>query len=596
MAEDIAGMSDAGFSARGSDRLTRPVVSGFHVLATAGTPLTTAAAIRVLNRGGNAIDAGVTAAVTAAVVEPTASYSLPTEVVGLIYDAKTQQVVALNGQGCAPKRATIDYFKARGKQLVPVGPGSDAPLSFTLPGTIDAWILAVERHGRLSLGEVLQPAIEYAEQGFPMYRYMSLLLKSPEIARQFEFFPQGAAYFRPDGRVPEPGERFVQKDLAQVLKTMVRAEERARGRGRSAGLQASREAFYSGEIAHTIVKFSEQVGGLLTLEDFASYHSKLEAPVKTTYRGIDVYGHQTWSQSATLLQTLNILEGFDLRSLGHNSPAYIHVLTEALKLAMADRERYYGDPDFVQVPLEALLSRDYAAERRKLIDLDKAAPELPPYGDPRATRAVGGTMDLSAFLGSAGGNAGGTTHLSVVDEEGNIFIATPSGGRLHSGVVVPGMGFTLSHRSEIFYLDPTHANALQPGKRPRTTLVCYFACKDGKPWLTLGCPGGDNQVQADLQLFLNIVEFGMDPQAAVEAPRFSSSSFPGSFYPHAYAPGQLNVEPGIPAHVRDALAVKGHRIKAVPNAGLGAIVTLLDRATGTRAAGADPRRPTYAFG
>jgi gamma-glutamyltranspeptidase / glutathione hydrolase len=596
MAEDIAGMSDAGFSARGSDRLTRPVVSGFHVLATAGTPLTTAAAIRVLNRGGNAIDAGVAAAVAAAVVEPTASYSLPTEVVGLIYDAKTQQIVALNGQGCAPKSATIDYFKARGKQLVPVGPGSDAPLSFTLPGTIDAWILAVERYGRLSLGEVLQPAVEYAEQGFPMYRYMSLLLKSPEIARQFEFFPQGTAYFRPNGRVPEPGERFVQKDLAQVLQTMVRAEERARGRGRSAGLQASREAFYSGEIAHTIVKFSEQVGGLLTLEDFASYHSKLEAPVKATYRGIDVYGHQTWSQSATLLQALNILEGFDLRSLGHNSPAYIHVLTEALKLAMADRERYYGDPDFVQVPLEALLSKDYAAERRTLIDLDKAAPELPPYGDPLATRAVGGTMDLSAFLGSAGGNAGGTTHLSVVDEEGNIFIATPSGGRLHSGVVVPGMGFTLSHRSEIFYLDPAHANALQPGKRPRTTLVCYFACKDGKPWLTLGCPGGDNQVQADLQLFLNVVEFGMDSQAAVEAPRFSSSSFPGSFYPHAYAPGQLNVEPGIPAHVRDALALKGHRIKAVPNAGLGAIVTLLDHATGTRAAGADPRRPTYAFG
>jgi gamma-glutamyltranspeptidase/glutathione hydrolase len=377
---------------------------------------------------------------------------------------------------------------------------------------------------------------------------------------------------------------------------MVRAEEQARGRGRSTGLQASREAFYSAEIAQTIVKFSEQVGGLLTLEDFTSYHSKLEAPVKVTYRGIDVYGHQTWSQSAALLQALNILEGFDLRRLGHNSPAYIHVLTEALKLAMGDRERYYGDPDFVQVPLEALLSKDYAAERRKLIDLDKAAPELPPYGDPMAMRAVGGTMDLSAFLGSAGGNAGGTTHLSVVDEEGNIFIATPSGGRLHSGVVVPGMGFTLSHRAEIFYLDAAHANALQPGKRPRTTLVCYLACKDGKPWLTLGCPGGDNQVQADLQLFLNVVEFGMDPQAAVEAPRFSSSSFPGSFYPHAYAPGQLNVEPAIPAHVRDALALKGHRIKAVPNAGIGAIVTLLDHATGTRAAGADPRRPTYAFG
>jgi gamma-glutamyltranspeptidase/glutathione hydrolase len=344
------------------------------------------------------------------------------------------------------------------------------------------------------------------------------------------------------------------------------------------------------------VKFSEQVGGLLTLDDFATYHSRLEAPVKTTYRGIEVYGHHTWSQSATLMQALNILEGFDLRSLGHNSPAYIHVVTEALKLAMADRERYYGDPDFVQVPLEVLLSKAYAAERRKLIDLSKAAPEMPPYGDAVAGRAVGGTMEVNGFRGPAGSSTDGTTHLSVVDEEGNIFLATPSGGRLNGGCVVPGMGFTLSHRAEIFYLDATHANALQPGKRPRTTLVCYFAFKDNQPWLTIGCPGGDNQAQADVQLFLNVVEFGMNPQAAVEAARFSSSSFPGSFYPHAYAPGQLNIEPGIPPQVRDALASMGHRIKPVPNAGIGAIVTMLDAETGTRSAGADPRRPTYAFG
>jgi len=596
MAEDIAGMADAGFSARGSDRLTRPVVSGFHVMATAGTPLTTAAAIQILQRGGNAIDAGVAAAVAAAVVEPTASYSLPTEVAGMIYDAKSQQIVALNGQGCAPKRATIDFFASRGKKLIPIGPGKDAPLAFTLPGTIDAWAIALERYGRLSLGEVLQPAIEYAEQGFPTYRYMSLLLQSPEISRQFEFFPHGAAYFRPNGRAPEPGERFIQKDLARVLKTMLRAEEQARSSGRSVALQAGRDAFYTGEIAHTIVKFSEEVGGLLSLEDFSSYRSKLETPVTTAYRGIDVYGHQTWSQSAVLLQALNILEGIDLRRLGHNTPTYIHVVTEALKLAMADRERYYGDPDYVQVPLQALLAKEYATQRRKLIDFKKASPELPPYGDPIAGRAVGGTMDVNRLRGPAGGNAGDTTHLSVVDAEGNIFVATPSGGRLPGGCVVPGMGFTLSHRSEIFYLDRNHANALEPGKRPRTTLVCYLACKDGKPWLTFGCPGGDNQAQADLQLLLNVVEFGMNPQEAVEAPRFSSSSFPGSFYPHSYAPGQLNVEAGITEPTREALGRLGHRIRAMPNAGLGAIVTMVDADTGARSAGADPRRPTYAFG
>jgi gamma-glutamyltranspeptidase / glutathione hydrolase len=596
MAEDITGMSDAGFSARGSDRLTRPVVSGSRILATAGTPLTTAAAIRVLSRGGNAIDAGVAAAIAAAVVEPTASYSLPTEVVGLIYDAKTQRVIALNGQGCAPSKMTIEFFQSRDKKLIPVGPGVDSPLSFTLPGTIDAWVIAVERYGRLSFAEVLEPALDYADNGFPMYRYMSLLLKSPEIARQFEFFPQGAAYFHPHGRAPELGERFIQKDLAQVLKTMLRAEEGARSQGRTAGLQAARDAFYLGDIADTIVKFSDQVGGLLTHADFTGYHSKLEAPVQTSYRGIEVYGHHTWSQSATLMQALNILEGFDVQSLGHNSPAYIHLLTEALKLAMADRERYYGDPDFVQVPLEGLLSKAYAAERRKLIDPHKAAPEMPPYGDPMAGRAVGGTMQINGFQGSAGSSTDGTTHLSVVDEEGNIFLATPSGGRLNGGCVVPGMGFTLSHRSEIFYLDPAHANALQPGKRPRTTLVCYMAFKDHQPWLTFGCPGGDNQVQADLQLFLNMVEFGMDPQAAVEAGRFSSSSFPGSFYPHAYAPGQLNVEASIPTHVQNELSLKGHRIHPVPNAGIGAIVTRLEAGSGMRSAGADPRRPTYAFG
>src|SRR6266487_1405674 len=267
-------------------------------------------------------------------------------------------------------------------------------------GIRDGRVTGVQTCALPILGEVLQPAVEYAEQGFPMYCYMSLLLKSPEIARQFEFFPQGAAYFRPNGRAPEAGERFIQKDLANVLKTIVLAEEQARSHGRAAGLQAGRDIFYRGDIARSIVSFSEQVGGLLTRSDFADYHSKLEAPVQSTYRDLEIYGHHTWSQSATLLQALNILEGFDLQDLGHNSPTYIHVLTEALKLAMADRERYYGDPEFVHVPLQALLSKDYAAERRKLIDLNKAAPELPPYGDPMATRAVGGTMDLSAFLGS----------------------------------------------------------------------------------------------------------------------------------------------------------------------------------------------------
>ena len=323
---------------------------------------------------------------------------------------------------------------------------------------------------------MLEPAIDYAENGFPMYRYMSLLLKSPEIARQFEFFPQGAAYFRPNGRMPEPGERFIQRDLANVLKTMVRAEERARAWTSGGVAGRARRAFIGAIIARSIVSFSEQVGGLLTLDDFANYHSRWK-------RRCD---RLTVASRFTAIMRGRKAPRCSKRSISWRASTceawvttapLIHVLTEALKLAMADRERYYGDPEFVHVPLEALLSKDYAAERGKLIDLNKPPPKCL-RANPEAGRALGGTMDVNGVGGPVGSSM---ARPISVDEEGNIFLATPSGGRLNGGCVVPGMGFTLSHRSEIFYLDPHHANALQPGKRPRTTLVCYFAFKDHQP-------------------------------------------------------------------------------------------------------------------
>lgn len=548
-------------------------------------------------KGGNAIDAGVAAGVAAAVVEPLASYSLASEVVALIYDAKNRVIVALNGQGSAPKKATVDFFRSLGKSLIPVGPGPEAPLAFTLPGAIAAWILALDRYGSLSLAEVLEPAINYADRGFPIYSDMTKKLEATGVRRQIsEFFPQGARYFLPEGRVPQPGERFVQKDLANVLKTLVEAEANLTPKGRSLALHAAADEFYKGKIAEAIVRFSDEVGGLLSLEDFANYESKVEPSVKTIYRDIEVFGHKTWSQSATLLQALNILEGFDLRKIGHNTPFYIHLITETLKLVMADREKYYGDPEFVHVPLDELLSKEYAAERRNLINLDKAYPGMPPFGDPMAVKAVGGMLDVAPNETSSASDDSGTTHLSIVDREGNVFVATPSGGKLDSGVIVPGLGFALSHRSEIFSLDMSHANALEPGKRPRTTLACYLACKRGKPWMTFGCPGGDNQIQVDLQFFLNVAEFGMNPQEAVEAPRFSSSSFPGSFYPHGYFPGKLNLEAGFAVDVCSELVLKGHRVTQVDHVGQGAIVVLIDPESGVRSAGADPRRPTYAFG
>jgi gamma-glutamyltranspeptidase / glutathione hydrolase len=550
-----------------------------------------------LCKGGNAIDAGVAAGLAAAVVEPFAFYSLASEVAALIYDAKHREVVALNGQGSAPKKATVDFFRSQGKSLIPVGPGPDAPLAFTLPGAIAAWILALDRYGTLSVAEVLEPAINYAERGFTIYSDMTKKLRAAGLRRQItEFFPQGAKYFLPEGRVPEPGDRFVQKDLANVLKALARAEANSISKGRSLGLRAAADEFYKGKIAEAIVRFSEGVGGLLSLEDFAHYESKMEPSVKTIYKDIEIFGHNTWSQSATLLQALNILEGFDLRKLGHNTPLYIHVISETLKLVMADREKYYGDPEFVDAPLDELLSKEYAAERRSLINLDRAFPEMPPFGDPVGVKAIGGRLDVAPTEPSSASDDGGTTHFSIVDREGNIFVATPSGGKLDSGVIVPGLGFALSHRAEIFSLDKSHANALEPGKRPRTTLACYLACKRDEPWMTLGCPGGDNQTQADLQFFLNVAEFGMNPQQAVEAPRFSSGSFPGSFYPHAYFPGKLNLEAAIPAEVCNELVHKGHRVTKVDHVGQGAIVVLINPESRVRSAGADPRRPTYAFG
>jgi gamma-glutamyltranspeptidase/glutathione hydrolase len=548
----------------------------------------------MLLSGGNAFDAAVAAGLAAAVVEPTASYSLATEGVGMLYHAATGDILALSGQGVAPQAATIAEFRARGLDKIPTGPGDKAHLSFTVPGVMDAYFRVLETYGTKTLGEALAPAMAYAEHGFPMYEYMHRLLSIPETTSQFHLYPPGGtAVFYPNGQPPAVGSLFVQPQLGQTLRLMVAAERNAPGSRRD-GLQAAREVFYDGEIARRIATFSERVGGLLRLQDLRQYRATFEPPVRTTFGGYEICTQSTWTQAPVLLQALNMLEHVDVRAMGHNSPTYIHTVTEVLKLAFADRERYYGDPHFARVPIAGLLSKAYAAERVKLVGA-RACPELPAPGTPDGAAAAPLRTATTATTGQPVAAADGTTHLAVIDRDGNMVCITPSGGVFRKSAFVAELGCTLSTRSEMFFLDATHANGLQPGKRPRTTLINYFVCRDGVPIMTFGCPGGDDQAQANLQMILNVLVFGMDAQQAVEAPRFATQSMTNSFYPRAYHPGVLTIEEGMPASVAQQLAALGHKIVRVGACGIGAVITQRDPHTGVLAAGADPRRPTYAI-
>src|SRR5262244_1645354 len=363
---------------------TRPVVSGGH-------PLVSMAGMRMLLSGGNAFDAAVAAGFAAAVVEPTASYTLCGECVALIHDARARDTLAVNGQGTAPALATIGFFRGRGLDRIPTGPGPDAHLSFTVPGAVDAYLTVLESFGTRSLSEVLAPALHYAEHGFPMYEYMHKLLAIPESRSQFDLYPPGGTdVFYPGGRSPRVGALFVQPALAGTLRRLVEADARGRGH-RTAGIAAARERFYRGDIDATIGAFSERVGGLLRAGDLAGYRASFEPPARVTFAGRDILGQAAWTQGPVLLQALGMLETLDLRAMGHNSTLYIHAVAEALKLCFADRERYYGDAKEGGVPLRELLAPAYLRERAKLIRMDRAAPEQPVAGDPWRGGGVAGT-------------------------------------------------------------------------------------------------------------------------------------------------------------------------------------------------------------
>ena len=574
---------------------TRPVVSGTQGVVAAGHPLVSMAGMRMLLAGGNAFDAAVAAGFAAAVVEPTASYTLCGECVALLYDARTGQTHALSGQGTAPARATLAFFRGRGLDKIPTGPGADAHLSFTVPGAVDAYLTVLEAAGTRSVSEVLAPALSYAAHGFPMYEYMHRMLAIAESRSQFDLYPPGGtAVFYPGGHPPAVGELFVQPALGRTLARLAEADAGCRGH-RRAGIAAARERFYRGDVAADIGAFSERVGGLLRADDLAGYRAGLEAPLETTFAGRTILGQGAWTQGPVLMQALGMLEAFDLRAMGHNSARYIHVVAEALKLAFADRERFYGDSADGGVQIAELLAPAYLRERAAQIRLDRAAPEAPAAGDPRGHGGRPAPARSASEPPASVHAPDGTTHIAAIDRDGNMMCLTPSGGVFRKSAFAAELGCTLSTRSEMFVLEDGHPNALAPGKRPRTTLVSYLICDDRGATTSMGCPGGDDQAQADLQLVLNVLLWGMNPQQAVEAPRFSTQTLVNSFYPRVYRPGQLNVEPGIPARTRDELRALGHTVSEIGACGVGAVVTQRDPESGVLSAGADPRRPTYAL-
>jgi gamma-glutamyltranspeptidase / glutathione hydrolase len=570
------------------------VVSEHYLSAEAG--------LRVLHAGGNAFDAAVAATLVEGVVNPH-MHTFGGEIAALVYVASEGAVFAVNGNTVAPRAATLEAFAARGLELVPpAGVVAAGP-----PGAPHALLTVLARFGTRSFAEVVTPALELAEDGFPLHPG----LRGPAPAHGLGDFslagcaerfrsawPSSAAIYLPGGRVPDVGERLRNPDLARTFRRLIAAEERGRGGGRRGGIAAAIEEFYRGEIAAEIAAHAAAHGGFLDRGDLAHYRSEVEPSVSLDYRGLRVHKCGPWSQGPVFLQQLSLLAGFDLRAMGRESADYVHVVVEAAKLAFADREQFYGDPQFVDVPLAGLLSEDYAAARRALVDPKRASLELRP-GDPRRRAAL--LEGEEVFAARSWGR--GTVYVAVVDADRNMASFTPSGAWIPASPVVDGLGFPLGTRLQTFYLHARHPNAPAPGKRPRTTLTPTLVLRGGRPAMVFGTQGGDQQDQWTLQVFLNLVDFGMEVQEAIEAARFSSVHFPSSFYPHGSVRGGLRVEGRIPARVREDLAARGHTIEVEDEWIAGDVLAIVvDEEHGCLRAGADPRgeisrrMPSYAIG
>jgi gamma-glutamyltranspeptidase / glutathione hydrolase len=579
---------------------TRPELVGNFGMVASTHWLASAAGMSILESGGNAFDAAAGAGFVLQIVEPHLN-GPGGEAPVLFYSARDDELGVVAGQGSAPGGATIEHYRSLGLDLIP-GTGL---LAACVPGAFGAWMLMFQRFGTMSLRDVMAPAIHYATEGYP-----AVVNISSTIAGVADLFasewPGSAAVYLRDGRPPRPGDRMRNSTLGQTYERIVDLAERA-GSGRDVQIEAARAAFYEGFVAEAIDAFcrreevvdstGERHAGVLTGDDMAEWRAGIEPPAQHEFGDYTVCKTGPWGQGPVFLQQLALLDGFDLRSIGHNSAAYIHTIVECAKLAFADREAWYGDPLFTSVPLDALLAPDYSKERQALVGEDASLdlrPGAPDGADPRLPRAIAQRREGGAGTGDP---TLGTCHVDVADRFGNLVSATPSGGWLQSSPLIPEIGFPLGTRAQMFWLEEGLPNSLAPGKRPRTTLTPSLALHDGRPYMAFGTPGGDQQDQWTLNFFLAHTLFGLNLQEAIDAPNFHTDHFPSSFYPRDQHPGRVLIEERVGSGAIDDLRRSGHDVVVTEPWSLGRISAVARTTDGWLKAGANPRgMQGYAIG
>ena len=563
------------------------VLTGTRHMVSAGHYAAAHAGFLILEAGGNAVDAGVAAGIALGVTQCDLVNVAGVAPI-MIRLAKTGEVITIDGLGVWPMKASSQYFREHHKGAIPPG-----LMRAVVPGGPSGWITALERYGTMSFGDVAAASIRLARDGFAADpRFCETMVTNETSYRRFA---ENARVMLPGGKPPQPGDIFRQADLARSLQYLVDEEKRASAKGRAAGLAAAHAAFYQGDIARTITAYHAQNGGWLSMEDMGAFRARVEPPTRVRYRDMDVFTCGPWCQGPALAMILKMLAHDDIRALGHNTPAYIHLLTEAVKLAFSDREAFFGDPRFIDVPLETLLSDAFAAERRRQIDAVRSCPEMPAPG------IIAGypRLRIDAPRGDVPPLSPDTSYLAAVDKDGNAFSATPSDPS-YDAEMIPGTGLCPSGRGSQSWTIAGHPSEVAPFKRPRLTPNPALAILgDGQAVMPFGTPGGDVQTQSMLQVLLNVALFGMDLRSAIEAPRFASYSFPSSFEPHEYYPNRLAVEGRIEGKTVDGLKERGHDILVWPEwtRQAGAVCSVVhDVKHGVLTAAGDPRRASYAVG